>query len=65
MKVNFEKIEQLTGRQFETLEQLYFQVLYDLEFLKVHNKNYTKKQYEKIDELFDIIHSVEFTDEEE
>ena len=64
MKVNFEKIEQLTGRQLETLEQLYFQVLYDLEFLKVHNKNYTKKQYEKIDELFDIIHSVEFTDEE-
>lgn len=65
MKVNFEKIEQLTGRQFETLEQLYFQVLYDLEFLKVHNRNYTKKQYEKIDELFDIIHSVEFTDEEQ
>lgn len=64
MKVNFEKIEQLTGRQFETLEQLYFRVLYDLEFLKVHNKNYTKKQYEKIDELFDIIHSVEFIDEE-
>ena len=61
MKVNFEKIEQHTGRKFENLEQLYFRVLYDLEFLKVHNKNYTKKQYEKIDELFDYISAVEFT----
>lgn len=62
MKVNFEKIEQNTGLKFENLEQLYFRVLYDLEFLKVHNKNYTKKQYEKIDELFEYIRAVEFTE---
>lgn len=64
MKVNFKKIEHSTGRKFENLEQLYLRVLYDIEFLKVHNKNYTKKQYEKIDELFEYIRSVEFTDEE-
>ena len=62
MTVNLETIEQTTGRKFDTLEQLYFRVLYDLEFLKVHNKNYTKKQYEKIDELFEYIRSVEFTE---
>jgi hypothetical protein len=62
MKVNFKKIEQTTGLKFENLEQLYFRVLYVLEFLKVHNKNYTKRQYEKIDELFEFIRSVEFTE---
>ena len=59
MEVNFEKIEQLTGRKFDNIEQLYFYVQYVVEFLKVNNKNYTKRQYEKIDELFDFIKSIE------
>lgn len=59
MKVNFEKIEQTTGRKFDNIEQLYFYVQYVVEFLKVHNKNYTKRQYEKIEELFDFIRSIE------
>ena len=62
MTVNLETIEQTTGRKFDNLEQLYFRVLYDLEFLRANNKNYTKKQYEKIDELFEYIRSVEFTE---
>lgn len=60
MKINFEKIERETGRRFENLEQLYFYISYTLDFLKVNNKNYNKKQYEKIDELFSFFHSIEF-----
>ena len=62
MKIDFDKIEQLTGLHFDNTEQLYFYVLQHLEFLKVHNKNYTKKQHYKINDLFDIIRSVKFDD---
>ena len=60
MKFDFNKIEQLTGLHFENSEQLYFYVLQHIEFLKVNNKNYTKKQYHKINDLFDIIRTVNF-----
>lgn len=60
MQINFEQIEKLTGLHFDSTEQLYFYVLHHLEYLKTHNKNYTKKQYNNINDLFDIIHSIEF-----
>lgn len=60
MKFNFDKIEQLTGLHFDNTEQLYFYMLHHIEFLKVNNKNYTKKQYHKINDLFDIIRSIAF-----
>lgn len=63
MIINFNKIEELTGRRFDNSEQLYFYIQYVIEFLKVHNKNYTKKQYEKIDELFDFVRCIEFKEE--
>lgn len=59
MKIDFNKIEQSTGRKFDNAEQLYFYVKYVIEFLKVNNKNYTKKQYYKIDELFDIVNAIQ------
>lgn len=62
MNFNFNKIEQLTGLHFDNTEQLYFYVLHQIEFLKVNNKNYTKKQYYKINDLFDIIRSAKFED---
>lgn len=58
MKIDFDKIESHTGQKFENVEQLYFYVSYILDFLKSHNKNYTKKQYEKIDELFEYFHAI-------
>jgi hypothetical protein len=60
MNFDYNKTEQLTGLHFDNTEQLYFYVLQHLEFLKVHNKNYTKKQYYKTNDLFDIISSVIF-----
>lgn len=65
MKINFKKIEHETGRKFENIEQLYFYVLYVIEFLKANNKNYTKRQYFKIDELFSFISSIEFEGDQE
>lgn len=62
MKFDLVKIKELTGLYFENTEQLYFYVLQQIEFLKVNNKNYTKKQYYKINDLFDIIRSVKFED---
>ena len=64
MKINLDRIEQLTGRHFDNIEQLYFYLKYVIEFLIVCNKNYNKRQYEKIDELFVVITSVEFETEE-
>lgn len=60
MRFDLVKIEELTGLYFENTEQLYFYVLQHIEFLKANNKNYTKKQYCKINDLFDIIRSVTF-----
>ena len=60
MNFDFNKIERLTGLHFDNAEQLYFYVLQHIEFLKVNNKNYTKKQYYKIDDLFNIITSINF-----
>lgn len=63
MYIDFEQIKQTTGREFENLEQLYVYTLYVIEFLKVNNKNYTKKQYYKIDELFEFIRAVKFEED--
>lgn len=62
MNFDLVKIKELTGLRFDNTEQLYFYVLHQMEFLKVNNKNYTKKQYYKINDLFDIIRSVKFED---
>lgn len=59
MTINFEKIERATGRKFDNVEQLYFYIEYITEFLKANNKNYNKKQFEKITELFEIIKAIE------
>ena len=60
MYIDFEQIEKLTGLHFENIEQLYFYILNQIEYLKVHNKNYTKKQYYIIDDFLSIIHSVKW-----
>ena len=49
MYIDLKQIEKLTGLHFDNIEQLYFYVRNIIEFLKVRNKNYTKKQYYKID----------------
>ena len=60
MYIDFEQVEKLTGLHFDNIEQLYFYILGDIEYLKVHNKNYNKKQYGIIDDLLSIIQSVKW-----
>lgn len=64
MYIDFEQIERDTGRKFENIEQLFFYVNYVIEFLTVNNKNYTKKQHHKINELFSFIKSIKFSEDE-
>lgn len=59
MKIDLEKIESNTGRKFENIEQLYFYLVYVMDFLRANNKNYNKKQYEKIIELWEMIQAIE------
>ena len=60
MKINFEEIEQATGRKFENIEQLFFYISYVIDFLAINNKNYNKKQYNKIFELVNIRNAIKF-----
>jgi hypothetical protein len=59
MKINYNKINELTGagimRPASTL--LYMRNL--LDYLYKHNKNYTKQQYYKIEELKIIVDNME------
>ena len=58
MTIDFDEIKNNTGLEFQNVEQLYFYAVRLLENLKVNNKNYTKKQYFWIDELFSFIKAV-------
>ena len=60
MTIDFDEIKNNTGLEFQNVEQLYFYAVRLLEKLKVNNKNYTKKQYFWIDELFSFIMAVKF-----
>lgn len=63
MYIDLKRIVSETGRTFDNEEQLYFYIQYIVEFLKVNNRNYTKKQREKIDELFSFVQAVKFDNE--
>lgn len=60
MQINSEKLKKLQGLNFNKIDDnLLFYIQGILYFLKTHNKNYTKKQYEKIYMLYDIFDCVE------
>ena len=59
MKINLNQIKERTGREFENIEQLYFYISYVMDYLKGFNKNYTKRQFEKIDELWEFFNAIE------
>lgn len=61
MKINNEKLKELTGLDYEEMKKdnLIFYIKSILYNLKTHNKNYTKKQYERIILLYDIFDCIE------
>lgn len=64
MRVDYNKIKKNTGLDFESFSDLYFYVERHIEYLMSHNKNYTKKQMYKIDDLYNIIKSVDIWNDE-
>ena len=62
-KINFDKIRENTGRDFENIENLYFRCSLLLDRLRVNNKNYTKKQYFDVVELWEIFNAIEIQED--
>lgn len=61
-KINFEKIKNNTGREFENMENIYYYISCVLDVLRANNKNYTKQQYYKILDLWEIFNAIEIED---
>lgn len=59
MKINYKKILENTGLNFENKEDLYFYIKNTIDFLESHNKNYTKEQYHRIIDLKEILENIE------
>ena len=58
MKVNFNEININTGLGIFRMSTLLNYIKSNLEYLESHNKNYTKKQYNLIEELKTIFKSI-------
>jgi hypothetical protein len=59
MKINFDKINRNTGLGMFREPELILDIKGKLEYLQSHNKNYTKKQYEIIQELKTIFECID------
>lgn len=59
IKINNEKLLFDSGLSFDSVLDLYFYVLNHIEYLSSHNKNYTKQQEHRINDLLDIFNNIE------
>lgn len=59
MKINFNKINELTQIGVFRDSSLLVYIQHSLDYLEAHNKNYTKKQYHLINELKTIFENIE------
>ncbi len=58
MKVNFNKINESTWLGLMTKAEVLHYVRGVIEYLYTHNKNYTKEQYYRIEDLKNIIDNI-------
>ena len=58
MKIDFDKINYNTNLGLLNKEAILHYMTRAIEFLESHNKNYTKKQYELICDLYEIITNI-------
>lgn len=65
MRVDYDKIKKNTGLEFESFSDLCYYVEKHIEYLMSHNKNYTKEQMSRIDDLHEIIESIDIWNDEE
>lgn len=65
MKINNEQLKDNTGLSFESFTDMVFYAERHLEWLKMHNKNYTKEQERRIDDLYEMIQAIDVWNDEE
>ena len=55
MIINYQEIFKNTGRDLNNEDNLLYLLNENIDYLFTNNKNYTKKQFEKIEEIKEII----------
>ena len=58
MIINYQEIFNNTGRLLENEENLLYWLNSNIDYLLNNNKNLTKKQYEKIEEIKEILKAI-------
>lgn len=58
MIINYQEIFNNTGRLLENEENVFYWLNSNIDYLLNNNKNLTKKQYEKIEEIKEILKSI-------
>ena len=59
MIINYQEIFKNTGRVLNNEDDLLYLLNENIDYLFTHNKNYTKKQFEKIEEIKEIIKAIQ------
>lgn len=59
MIINYQEILKNTGMFLENEENLLYRLNSNIDYLMTHNKNLTKKQSEKIEEIKEIIKAMQ------
>lgn len=58
MKINNELMNR-HGFNFESVEDIYFYIFREIEWLESHNKQYTKEQYHRISNIKVILEAID------
>ena len=59
VKINNEKLLKATGLSFDTMQDAIFYFRHRTEYLKTHNKNYTKEQEYAINDLYEFFDCID------
>ena len=59
MKINNEQLRERTGLSFESYTDMLYYIEKHLDYLMLHNKNYTKEQERRIDDLYEIVQAID------
>lgn len=59
MRINNKQLKSNTGLSFESFTDMIYYIENHLAYLKAHNKNYTKEQEHRIDDLYEIVMAID------
>ena len=58
MKIDYKKIAETTGLQFENAEDMLYYLQSRIGYLATHNKNLTNKQYHAVCDIENILNGI-------